>query len=353
MTKEDIMKKTFELAKKGLGTTWPNPLVGAVLIKDNRVIGMGYHKRSGENHAEIEALNNCQESPEGAILFVNLEPCCHTNKKTPPCAQRLIEAKIKKVVIANVDPNPEVSGKGVELLRSAGIEVDVGVLEEEGNDLNEVFFTAQKQKRPFINFKSATTLDGKTAMTNGESQWITSEASRLHAHALRAVHQGIIVGGETVRKDNPRLTVRTEDYNWPQPFRIVVTRSGNLPPESHLFTDEYKDRTLIYTQKELQFNFPSEQVIQISSLKDVMDDLFKRNLINLMLESGPNLATEFVKLGYVDRVSLYQNPSFMGSGQEILSDLDVKTLAERPKLKKVDFQWLSEDIFLTGQLVKD
>lgn len=353
MTKEDLIKKTFELAKKGLGTTWPNPLVGAILIKDNKVIGVGYHRKSGQDHAEIEALKSCKESPEGATLYVNLEPCCHTNKQTPPCAQRLVDEKIKKVIISTLDPNPEVNGKGVKFLQDNGVEVEYGILEELGQDLNEVFIVAQKFHRPFVNFKSAITLDGKTALTNGESQWITSESSREHAHGLRALHQAIIVGGETVRKDDPKLTVRIPDFKGTQPYRVVLTKNGDLPPGSALFTDEYKDRTLIYTESDLKFDFPKEQVIKITSLKEMMDDLYSRKIINVMLESGPNLATEFFKAGYVDRVSIYQNPSFIGSGQEILSDLDVKSLSERPKLKKIDFQWLSEDIFLTGQLIKE
>lgn len=349
MTKEELIRKTFQLAQLGLGTTWPNPLVGAVVVKDGRIIGEGFHLKKGSDHAEVSALKNCSESAEGATLYVNLEPCCHTNKTTPPCAQRLISEKIKKVIICNLDPNPEVNGQGVKLLEASGIDVEYGILSDEGEKLNEVFFHAQREKRPFIHFKAATTLDGKSAMMSGESQWITGESARAHVHQLRAQHQGIIVGGETVRKDNPKLTVRTPNYTGTQPIRIVLTKSGNLPPGHHLFTDENCHKTLIYTESDLNFKFPSEQVIKIKNLKEAMDDLFKRNLYSLMLESGSCLASDFLKEGLIDRVSLYQNPSFLGEGKGIFRNLDLKNLAQRPHLKEMTTFWLGEDLYLSGR----
>ena len=349
MSDEDFIQRTFELARNGLGTTWPNPLVGAVIVKNNKVIGEGFHRKKGSHHAELDALKNCQESPEGATLYVNLEPCCHTNKTTPPCAQRLIQEKIKKVVICNLDPNPAVNGKGMELLESNGIEVVHGVLGQEGEKLNEVFFHAQRSKKPFIHFKTAMTMDGKTAMNSGESKWITGERARAHVHELRSVYQGIIVGGETVRKDNPKLTVRTPGYMGPNPVRIVFTKSGNLPAKHHLFTDELSHTTLIYTENKLSFNFPAGQVVTITNLNEALDDLYSKNLIALMLESGPNLTTEFMKQGFVERVSLYQNPSFLGEGKGILNDLGLKELAKRPYLTQIESSWLGEDLYLTGR----
>lgn len=348
MNEVELIRKTFDLARKGRGNTWPNPLVGAVIVKNNRIIGMGYHHQQGQDHAEIDALKNCSESPEGSTIYVNLEPCCHTNKTTPPCAQRLISEKIKKVVISNLDPNPSVNGNGVKVLEAAGIEVVHGILKEEGEALNEAFFLAQRKKRPFINFKAALTLDGKMALPSGESQWITGEEARLHVHEMRSLHQGIIVGGETVRKDNPRLTVRLPNYTGKQPWRIVFTKTGNLPMESHLFTDEFKERTLIYSKTELNFDFP---FIKISRLQDAMDDLFSKKIMNLMLEAGPRLATELVKENLIDRVSLYQNPSFLGAGQGMLDDLNLPSLAKRPRLTQLESQWLGEDHFLTGRLI--
>lgn len=351
MTNEDLIRKTFQLAKLGQGATWPNPLVGAVIVKDGRIISEGYHHQHGHDHAELDAIKNANESLEGATIYVNLEPCCHTNKQTPPCAQRLITEKFKKVVICNLDPNPLVNGKGVELLRQNGIDVEYGVLETEGELLNEAFFLAQRLKRPFIHLKMAATLDGKTALPNGESQWITGEIARAHVHTLRSLHQGVIVGAETVRKDNPKLNVRLPDYSGRQPYRIVFTKSGKLPKEAHLFNDELKHQTLIYTFSPLSFDFPSEQVIQVATLKEAMTDLFNKKLINLFLEGGSNLASNFMQERLVDRVSVFLNPSFLGTGTSLLGDLGISELNSRPRLTNVQSELLGEDFFISGRLV--
>lgn len=350
MKNEDYIRKTFELAKLGKGLTWPNPLVGAVIVKEGRIIGEGYHHQQGLDHAEVDALNNCSESAEGATIYVNLEPCCHTSKQTPPCAQRLIAEKIKKVVICNLDPNPLVNGQGVDLLRASGIEVEHGILSEEGERLNEVFFHSQRNKKPFIHLKLATSLDGKTALPSGESQWITGEKSRHYVHELRSLHQGIIAGAETVRTDNPKLNVRLPDYQGPQPYRIIFSRSGNLPPSAHLFSDELKHKTLIYTQSDLQFPFPTENIMRFGSLTEAMRDLFERKLINLFLEGGSNLAASFIKEGLVNRVSLFISPSFLGSGKNSLGDLGLTQLSERPFLTQTESRWIGEDLFISGRL---
>lgn len=348
-TNEDFIRRTLELAKLGHGTTWPNPMVGAVIVKGGKIISEGFHLKQGEAHAELDAINKATESLKGATIYVNLEPCCHTNKTTPPCAQRLIQEGFKKVVICNLDPNPHVNGNGVKLLRDAGIEVEHGILESEGEKLNEVFFLAQRQKRPFIHFKSASTLDGKTAMTNGESQWITGTEARAHVHELRSVHQGIIVGGETVRRDNPKLNVRLPDYKGKQPWRIIFTKSGSLPAAHQLFTDELKHQTIIYTEADLSFDFPN--VVKIKNIKEALTDLYQKKFINLMMESGSCLASEFIRQGLIDRVSLYQNPSFLGEGKGILRDLDLSNLNKRPKLTDIESRWIGEDHYLTGRLL--
>lgn len=202
MTYETYIQRTFELAKRGLGKTWPNPLVGAVIVKNGKIIGEGYHKRHGLDHAEVDAIKNCTESPEGATIFVNLEPCCHTNKNTPPCAQRLIQEKIKKVVISNLDPNPLVNGQGIQLLKENGIEVEYGILSDLGEKLNEVFFFSQRNKAPFIHLKLASTLDGKISMPNGESKWITGPIAREYVHELRSGVRRLSLG----RKPSEKIT---------------------------------------------------------------------------------------------------------------------------------------------------
>lgn len=350
MTNEDFIRKTFELAKLGQGATFPNPMVGAVIVKDGRIISTGFHHAHGLDHAELDAIKNAKESIAGATIFVNLEPCCHTKKQTPPCAQRLIAEKIKKVVISNLDPNPQVNGQGVELLRAAGIEVEHGILSEDGEILNEAFFLSQRQRRPFIHLKTASTLDGKIALPSGESQWITGPKAREEVHLMRSLHQGVIVGAETVRKDNPKLNVRIPDYQGRQPYRIVFTKSGNLPEDAHLFTDELKHQTLIYTMAPLSFDFPSDQVIRVQNLKEALTSLFERKLIHLFLEGGATLATEFMKEKLVDRVSVFLNPSFLGSGKPLMEDLGIKTLAERPRLSHVTTHLVGGDVLISGRL---
>lgn len=333
MNHEFYIRRTFELARLGLGKTWPNPLVGALIVKEGRILAEGYHHQHGGAHAEADAFNNCQESPAGATVYVNLEPCCHTNKLTPPCAQRLIQEKVKKVVICNLDPNPAVNGKGVELLRSHGIEVEHGILAEEGEELNEVFFHAQRTRLPFVHLKLATTLDGKIALSNGESQWITGEKARQDVHRMRSHSQGIMVGAETIRQDNPKLNVRLPDYQGKQPTRIVFTRSNNLPKEAQIFTDG--GQTIVYSQ---------------GSLQEAMQDLFEKKYISLMLEGGACLASEFIRCGLVNRVSLYLNPSFLGSGKSALHDLGITQLNQRPFLKNMTTRLIENDLLISGRI---
>jgi len=351
MRDQEYILQTFELAKKADGQTWPNPLVGAVIVKDGRVIGQGYHHQAGQDHAEVEALKNCSESPEGATIYVNLEPCCHIHKRTLPCAQRLIEEKIKKVVISNLDPNPSVNGKGVDLLRSHGIEVEHGILKAEGEKINEVFFHAQRTQTSFVHLKLATTLDGKIAMPNGESQWITGESARTQVHFMRSLHQAVMVGAETVRKDNPKLNVRLDDYSGPQPARIIFTKSGILPQEALLLSDEFKSSTLIYTHNKCNIPFPSEQIILIHSLKEAMQDLFEKKMINLFLEGGKNLASHFIQEHLVQRVSLFLNPSFLGNGISALGELNINSLNNRPRLTELKSSWFGDDLYLSGKLL--
>lgn len=350
MTDEDLIRKTFELARLGLGTTWPNPLVGAVIVKDGRIIGTGHHHQAGQDHAELDAIKNATDSIEGATIYVNLEPCCHTKKQTPPCAQRLITEKIKRVVICNLDPNPLVNGEGVRLLKEHGIDVISSILKDEGEALNEAFFLSQRLRRPFIHLKMASSLDGKTALPNGESQWITGPLARRKVHELRAVHQGVIVGAETVRKDNPKLNVRLPHYSGPPPYRIVFTKSGRLPKGAHLFTDELKHLTLIYTFSPLNFDFPKEQVVLISSLEEAMKNLFERKLMNLLMEGGANLAASFIKENLIDRLSIFLNPGLIGQGTSLLGDLNITKLDDRPRLKQVESSFIGEDLLITGRL---
>jgi diaminohydroxyphosphoribosylaminopyrimidine deaminase / 5-amino-6-(5-phosphoribosylamino)uracil reductase len=329
------MARALALARQAKGRTWPNPMVGCVIVKDGAVIAEGFHRQAGEAHAELDAINNAPAPVAGATLYVNLEPCCHSNKRTPPCAQRLIAEGIKTVVVANVDPHPAVSGAGIALLREAGIEVITGVLAQEGELLNEVFFHNQRTQKPFVHLKLASTLDGKIAMANGQSQWITGEAARLHAHQLRAEHMAIAVGAETIRQDNPQLTVRLPGYNGPQPLRLVFSRSGDLPKSASVFSDADAARTRLLLNPDLD---------------STLAELFQQGIVNLLLEGGAGLAGSFLAGGHVQRISHYLNPSYLGQGKSALDDYGLKDLSRRIHLKHVEYSPLGADFHITGRV---
>ncbi len=346
----EFILRTFELARKGQGTTWPNPMVGCVIVKEGRIIAEGFHIKSGEAHAELDAINNAKESIKGATVYVNLEPCCHTNKKTPPCAQRLIQEGVAKVVICNLDPNPEVNGQGMSLLRDNGIEVVYGIHEDLGEELNEVFFHSQRTKLPFVHLKMASTLDGRISMPSGESQWITGELARKEVHLMRSQHQAVMIGAGTLRADNPKLNVRLDNFKGEQPWRIVFSNSGNLPSDKSLFTDDLREKTLVFTQNKTHVDLPSSQIIHVKTLREAMENLYSRKIISILLEGGPCLAGEMMKEKLIQRVSLFMNPSFLGEGPGSLGSFGLNALNERPKLTNIKSKLFGEDIFLTGRI---
>lgn len=335
MNHDVFMRRAFDLAQQAKGNTWPNPMVGCVIVKDGEIIAEGWHAKAGLAHAELDAIQKAKSSVKGATLYVNLEPCCHSNKRTPPCAQRLITEGVRTVVIANQDPHPEVSGKGVALLREAGIEVITDVLAEQGELLNEVFFHNQRTQHPFVHFKMASTLDGKIAMNNGQSQWITGEPARLHAHQLRAEHMAIAIGAQTLRADNPKLNVRLPDYVGPQPMRLIFTRGGQLPNDSHVFTDDNRDNTRVYINTDLD---------------ETLAELYQQGIVNILLEGGAQLASSFLRENHVQRISHYLNPSYLGQGISALNDYGLQDLVQRISLKHVEYTLLGEDFYLTGRV---
>ena len=335
MEHADYMRQAMCLAQQAKGRTWPNPLVGCVMVKHGAVIAEGFHRQAGAAHAELEAIQNATESVEGATAYVNLEPCCHLEKRTPPCAQRLIAEGIKTVVIANVDPHPAVSGAGIALLREAGIEVITDVLAQEGELLNEVFFHNQRMQMPFVHLKLASTLDGKIAMADGQSQWITGETARLHAHRLRAEHMAIAVGAETIRLDNPQLNVRLPGYSGPQPLRLVFSRTGDLPNSATVFSDADAARTRLLVKPDLDA---------------LLAELYQQGIVNLLLEGGAGLASSFLAGGHVQRISHYLNPSYLGQGKSALDDYGLKDLSRRIHLKHVEYSPLGADFHITGRV---
>ena len=354
---ELFMRRCFELARLGTGLVSPNPLVGAVIVKNGKIIGEGFHARHGAPHAEPSAFLNATEDVTGATLYVNLEPCCHTKKLTPPCTPLVIEKKIKEVVICNLDPNPEVAGKGVELLKAAGIAVTTGILEKEGEALNEIFFHRMRTSKPFITLKSAATLDGKTAMPWGESKWITGDEARRDGHLGRLKHDAILIGAETLRKDNPALTVRLAGKTIERmPYRLILTQSGNLPKNSQVFTDEFRHRTFVVTDNQTTIEaLPPQQVIRLSTLapfafEEFYQKLKDLNIHSLWLEGGAQLHSLFLNARQVQRIELYLAPKIMGEGQPLFHHTPT-SLNGLPKLDHMVVQMLGADLKISGKII--
>ncbi|MCT4641290.1 MAG: bifunctional diaminohydroxyphosphoribosylaminopyrimidine deaminase/5-amino-6-(5-phosphoribosylamino)uracil reductase RibD [Bacteriovoracaceae bacterium] len=314
---EKYIKECFELALKAKGEVSPNPLVGSVIVKNGKVIAKGYHKGSGKDHAEIDAIKNATEDIKGATLYCNLEPCVHTNKKTPPCSQRLIKEGIKKVVISNLDPNPFVAGNGAKLLEENGIEVVTGILEQEGLELNEIFFHHITTKHPFIHIKLAQTLDGKMATSSGDSKWITNELSRDYVHKLRQSYDAIMVGKNTVINDDPKLTVRI-DNNEKTIKRIVFAPNG-IDTSFNLFNDQFKDQTFVASFEDN--NYPN--FIKLYTNNDQVDldrfvqDLYGHGICSLFIEGGSFTASKFLEKRLFNKLSVFIAPKLIGNGINI------------------------------------
>jgi diaminohydroxyphosphoribosylaminopyrimidine deaminase/5-amino-6-(5-phosphoribosylamino)uracil reductase len=335
MLDEDYMKRAFELASKGKGTVTPNPLVGAVIVKDNVVVGEGFHSRSGEKHAEINAIENTVDtSLLGATLYCTLEPCCHTNKKTPPCTKEIIKNKISKVVIANLDPNPEVAGNGVIELRAAGIEVVTGVLSDFGENINKIFFKYMKTGLPYVHLKQAMTLDGKTASDSGDSKWITSSVARDEVHELRYEYDAVMVGSNTANLDDPSLTCRKNDIIIKIPKRVIAGKLKNLNANLLLLNDEHKESTII-----VQDNSNIEKLKKLSS----------QGVTSILLEGGCNLASSFIEDGLIDEVSYYIAPKLLGNGTPIYSNDKVKLMSDCKNLRGTWRSLTSGEIVFEGR----
>ncbi|WP_034733198.1 bifunctional diaminohydroxyphosphoribosylaminopyrimidine deaminase/5-amino-6-(5-phosphoribosylamino)uracil reductase RibD [Bacteriovorax sp. Seq25_V] len=320
------MKRALANAMKGLGTVSPNPMVGAVVVKDNIILGEGHHIRSGEGHAEVNAVANCGEKNlEDATIYVTLEPCCHTNKKTPPCTNLLLQKKFKRVVVACLDPNPNVAGNGVKILRDAGVEVVVGVLEKEATLLNEVFFKYIKEKKPFVHLKLAQTLDGKMATMSGDSKWITDENARKIVHEMRLKYDAVMVGRSTLNADDPALDIRMGiNSKGKTPYRVIVGSPKNLNLKAKLLNDENVSKTILVVRaNEYQsapndvLNFLDEKKIKLVFANDLGETLAKlgeMGITSVLIEGGPMLACSIVEQKLFDRISIFIAPKILGEG---------------------------------------
>ncbi len=361
MNRDELyMRRALQLAREGAGFTSPNPMVGAVIVKEGRIIGEGYHPRFGDKHAEVMAIENATESVEGATLYCNLEPCCNTivGKKTPPCSLRLIQENIKRVVIATLDPNPFMQGHGIARLRQAGIEVTIGVLAEEATFLNESYFKFIQTGQPFVHLKIAQTLDGHIATRNGDSRWITSKAARTIVHQWRATHDAVLVGIGTVLKDNPRLTVRHVEGR--QPWRVVLDTHLRIPMDAHLVRDEWRNRTLIFhgpgvddgKKERLQQRGVSLLTVpatnDLLSLESVLEALKKRNIASILVEGGHQVFTRWVAEGLFDKLSAFIAPKLIGEGVPVLGNLSIRTIQESIQLQCPRWEQVETDILVQG-----
>lgn len=318
LREESFMKTAIELARQGIGQTSPNPAVGAVVVKDGKVAGVGAHLRAGEHHAEVHAIRMAGEKAKGADIYVTLEPCSH-HGKTPPCAELIIESGIKRVIIASLDPNPLVGGGGLARLRDAGIAVETGVLEKEAAELNRFFFHYIKTGLPFITLKAASTLDGKTAAENGDSKWITGEAAREDVHKYREVHDAILVGVNTVIHDNPSLTCRLKNPK-KQPIRIVLDRNLRTPLHAKVAADKEAETWIVASQTADKVRAAAfvERGVKIiftdpeASLKDTLIELGKRGITSVFAEGGSEVHGSFIKEGLLNEMILYLAPKLLG-----------------------------------------
>lgn len=358
MTDESYIQLAIEIAKKGNGAVSPNPLVGCVIVKNNRIIGAGYHEKYGENHAEINAINSCKESVEGAALYINLEPCSHQGK-TPPCVDKIIEKKFKKVVIGTLDMNPQVSGKGIRKLKAAGIDVKVGVLEKECIELNKFFFKYITKKIPYVTLKAAQTIDGKIADKSGESKWISSISSRRYVHQLRSKYDAVLIGSGTVEQDNPSLTVRLVEGR--NPKRVILDTYLDLKPSFKIFTNNSDKKLIIFTSRKsaekkrkvstltskgVQILFIKESEEGKLNLKSVLRELAKIQISSILIEGGNEIYTSFLKDKLFDDIYLFISPKLMGCGLPVVGNLGKKNIKSAYKVKINSFEKVGDDIML-------
>lgn len=320
MTDREYMKRAIALASKGMGWTAPNPMVGAVIVKDGRIIGEGWHKRCGDLHAERNAIASLTEPAEGATIYVTLEPCCHQGR-TPPCTEAIIENRMARVVIGSADPNPKVCGKGAAILRQHGIEVVEGFLAEECDSINPEFFHYITNGLPYVAVKYAMTLDGKIASRTGKSQWITGETARKHVHSLRGRYAAIMAGIGTVVADDPMLNCRIQGAH--QPLRVIVDSHLRISPDSQIMQSAREYRTLIActdsdpTRRKRLEKLGAEVVCLKGAdgrvdLPLLMAELGKREISSVLAEGGGELHESLISAGCVDHVYAYIAPIIMG-----------------------------------------
>ncbi len=352
-----MMQNALALARLGRFSTSPNPRVGCVIARGGQIVGQGYHVKAGEPHAEVHALRQAGAMAQGATAYVTLEPCSHYGR-TPPCAKALIKSGVTRVVAAMTDPNPLVAGKGLAMLAAAGIQTESGLLENEARELNRGFLSRLERNRPYVRLKCAASLDGKTALSDGQSQWITGEAARNDVQQMRAESCAILTGIGTVLADNPRLNVRAFP-TLRQPIRVVLDSQLRTPLDSHLVSDG-QSPTLIVTLVEDETRWqpylahphidivrPSESMGERIDLKQVLTILAEKGIGELTIEAGTTLNTSFLQADLVDEIVLYQSPKILGNPGKMLFNFD-----EQPDILQQKPHWQSQSVEILDSDIK-
>ena len=350
------MELAVKLAEKGKGNVSPNPLVGAIIVKRGSIVGKGYHKKCGCDHAEAMAIKEAAHKAIGSTLYVTLEPCSHWGR-TPPCTEKIIEARIREVIIGTKDPNPVVDG--FNELKFRGIKTKVDILDKECKRLNEPYLKWIKTKKPFVVVKSATSLDGKIATKTGSSKYITGREARKFVHQLRTEYDAVMVGSNTVSKDNPQLTVRhTKGRN---PIKIVVDSKLNISSKSNVVKNEPTKLIVATTKKASKSKIKKLQqkgakILIIDSkkgridLKELMKELGKHEVCSILLEGGAELNSSAIKEGIVDKAMFFISPKLIGDGLGAIGDLGIKKVDSSVKLKNLSYKKIGRDILIEGYL---
>ncbi len=357
---EKFMRLALSLAEKARGRTSPNPMVGAIIVRDGEIIGRGYHHKAGTPHAEIHAIADAGEKSRDAVIYVSLEPCSHYGR-TGPCTQAIIEAGLSRVVMAMMDPNPRVSGRGKAILESHGIQTQTGILETEARKLNEAYVKYITTKQPFVIMKTAMSLDGKIATASGKSKWITSEASRRVVHQIRDEVDAIMVGIGTIMRDDPSLTTRLPDGNGRDPVRIILDSRGRIPLKSRILHLDSPARTIVVitsqaSQERIAQLKEHAEVLVIQEqngrvdLKSLMLELGQMEIMSLLLEGGAEVNASALKAGIVDKAMVFIAPKLIGGAESPgpIGGSGIDELSEAVPLTDISLERVGEDILITG-----
>jgi diaminohydroxyphosphoribosylaminopyrimidine deaminase/5-amino-6-(5-phosphoribosylamino)uracil reductase len=344
MNHEYYMKIAINEAKKGIGKVNPNPLVGAVIVKNGKIISKGYHEYYGGRHAEIVAIENAKRKNidiKGAVMYVTLEPCSHYGK-TPPCANRLVKEGFKEVYIGMLDPNPLVNGKGKKILEDAGIKVEYGILEEKARKLNEIFITYINKKRPFVALKFAMTLDGYIATKSYDSKWISNEKSRKFVHSLRNYYSSILIGANTLIIDNPKLTCRIK--NGRNPIRIILDKNGLFENKNlNIFNEVGKN--IIFTKKNV-INVPKNtEIIRETDVYKIINILYNKGIDSILVEGGSSILSMFLKNKLFDKMHVFYSPKIIGNGISPFENISINKIENSIKFKTISNKRIENDIY--------